>query len=221
MAHTPNEESKAKKTFSGKLPFRTTSEKHEDIYHAAKREGMSINAWMDKSLAAAAQHVPVETEAADATAADAMNWLMQADPQGFFKLIDQVQPRLKQQKVNDAVLWLSHVQKLLKDFDRLQNHFPNAIRFSVYLEQSVIPELAQLQDVPPNQQFLKLCARLMDGFAMQGADRNLDFRILISFIDDLNTLRNELINMEIVYLLEALLELSQCLEDLFDKYLEK
>ncbi|PLZ87400.1 MULTISPECIES: type II toxin-antitoxin system HicB family antitoxin [Fischerella] len=42
------------KPFSGKLPFRTTPEKHRKIFIAAKKSGTSINAWMDQVLTAAA-----------------------------------------------------------------------------------------------------------------------------------------------------------------------
>jgi predicted HicB family RNase H-like nuclease len=38
------------KPFSGKLPFRTTSENHRQIYLAAKKANKSINAWMDDVL---------------------------------------------------------------------------------------------------------------------------------------------------------------------------
>ncbi len=42
------------KPFSGKLPFRTTPEKHRKIFIAAKKAGTSINAWMDQVLTVAA-----------------------------------------------------------------------------------------------------------------------------------------------------------------------
>ena len=38
------------KPFSGNLPFRTTPEKHRQIYLAAKKANKSINAWMDDVL---------------------------------------------------------------------------------------------------------------------------------------------------------------------------
>lgn len=43
------------KPFSGKLPFRTKPERHQRIFLAAKLEGKSINAWMDDTLAEAAE----------------------------------------------------------------------------------------------------------------------------------------------------------------------
>ena len=39
--------------FSGKLPFRTTAERHRQIYLAAKQANKSINSWMDDVLAEA------------------------------------------------------------------------------------------------------------------------------------------------------------------------
>ncbi len=43
------------KPYSGRLPFRTTPERHRRIARAARAAGLSINAWMDKELAAAAE----------------------------------------------------------------------------------------------------------------------------------------------------------------------
>jgi predicted HicB family RNase H-like nuclease len=50
------------KPFSGKLPFRTSPERHRKIYLAATMAGKSVNAWMDDTLAEAAEkelHEPV------------------------------------------------------------------------------------------------------------------------------------------------------------------
>ena len=43
------------KSFSGKIPFRTTPEVHQSIYKAAQLEKKSVNAWMNKVLAEVAQ----------------------------------------------------------------------------------------------------------------------------------------------------------------------
>jgi predicted HicB family RNase H-like nuclease len=40
--------------FSGKLPFRTTPERHRKLFIAATTAGKSINAWMDEVLPQAA-----------------------------------------------------------------------------------------------------------------------------------------------------------------------
>jgi len=45
------------KPFSGKLPFRTSPEIHRDIYVAANRADLSINAWMESVLSRAAQQI--------------------------------------------------------------------------------------------------------------------------------------------------------------------
>lgn len=42
------------KPFSGKLPFRTSPERHRQLFLAATKSGTSINAWMDEVLAKAA-----------------------------------------------------------------------------------------------------------------------------------------------------------------------
>ena len=39
------------KPFSGNLPFRTTPQRHHQIFLAAKKAGKSINAWMDDVIA--------------------------------------------------------------------------------------------------------------------------------------------------------------------------
>ena len=41
------------KPFSGKLAFRTTPERHRQIFLASKKAGKSINAWMDDVLSQA------------------------------------------------------------------------------------------------------------------------------------------------------------------------
>ncbi len=46
---------KPDKSFSGKLPFRTSVERHRQIYLAAKKANKSINAWMDDILSEAAK----------------------------------------------------------------------------------------------------------------------------------------------------------------------
>ena len=43
------------KPFSGKLPFRTTPQRHRQIYLAAKKANKSINSWMDEILASEAE----------------------------------------------------------------------------------------------------------------------------------------------------------------------
>jgi predicted HicB family RNase H-like nuclease len=48
------------KPFSGHLPFRTTPERHRQIFVAAKLAGKSINAWMDDTLAQAVERALTE-----------------------------------------------------------------------------------------------------------------------------------------------------------------
>ncbi|MDF5714499.1 MAG: type II toxin-antitoxin system HicB family antitoxin [Rhizonema sp. NSF051] len=45
------------KPFSGKLPFRTSSENHRKIFIASRKVGKSINAWMDETLVKAADEI--------------------------------------------------------------------------------------------------------------------------------------------------------------------
>jgi predicted HicB family RNase H-like nuclease len=45
------------KPFSGKLPFRTTPDRHHKVFLAAAKAGKSINAWMDEVLLKAADEV--------------------------------------------------------------------------------------------------------------------------------------------------------------------
>lgn len=45
------------KPFSGKLPFRTTPQRHRQIYLAAKTANKSINTWMDEVLAKEAEKI--------------------------------------------------------------------------------------------------------------------------------------------------------------------
>jgi predicted HicB family RNase H-like nuclease len=48
------------KPFSGKVPFRTTPNRHRQVYLAARKAGKSINAWMDGVLARAATEALAE-----------------------------------------------------------------------------------------------------------------------------------------------------------------
>jgi len=45
------------KAFLGKLPLRTTPERHRKLFIAATKAGKSINAWMDETLEKAADEV--------------------------------------------------------------------------------------------------------------------------------------------------------------------
>jgi uncharacterized protein (DUF1778 family) len=211
MTHQATGESK--RVFSGKLPFRTTTEDHEQIYHAAVQAGMSINAWMAKALQEAAQKT-LKNGTATEVISSAMTELMQHDPQRFIQLIDQVQPHLKRQTANDAVIWLSYVQKLVQDFDRLQaNLAMPRIDFSAQLKQTVMPALLKYDDLPPDRLFLTLLARMFDAFAQQSqSDKKLDTRILIGLIEDLNNLKGQLKNVDIPRLFELLLHVSQQIE---------
>lgn len=46
---------KPNKPFSGKLAYRTTPERHRQIFIAASNRGKSLNAWIDDTLAIAAE----------------------------------------------------------------------------------------------------------------------------------------------------------------------
>jgi predicted HicB family RNase H-like nuclease len=50
------------KPFSGKLAYRTTSERHRMIAIAAKKAGKSINAWMDDVLAKETEPLTLQSE---------------------------------------------------------------------------------------------------------------------------------------------------------------
>jgi hypothetical protein len=209
----------SRRTFSGKLPFRTTPEIHEQIYHAATQAGMSINAWMDKALQAAAQHKLPTSASSEETISDDFSQLLRHDIQGFIRLVDQVQPHLKRQTATDAVIWLSHVQKLIQDFDQLQaNLTMPRIHFSAYLRQAIMPELLVHQNLSPDRLFLTLLARMFDTFAQQSqSDKQLDIRILTNLIDGLNHLKEQLKGMDISKLFELLLHASQQIEPLEDR----
>jgi predicted HicB family RNase H-like nuclease len=53
----PNWGSLPEKPFSGKLPFRTSTEHHRLIFLAASKAGKSMNAWMDEILVQEARNV--------------------------------------------------------------------------------------------------------------------------------------------------------------------
>jgi uncharacterized protein (DUF1778 family) len=217
MARQTNEESR--RVFSGKLPFRTTAENHKRIYHAATQEGMSINAWMDRALQKAAQTKLTNQTAPGKVISTEISELMQRDLQCFIRLIDQVQPHLTRQTANDAVIWLSHVDKLIQDVNRLQESLAMPCTFfSAYLTRTIMPELVRHKDLPPERLFLILLARMFDAFAQESqSDKQLDSQILTNLIHCLWHLKDQLKSKDIPQLFELLLQVSQQLETLEDR----
>jgi predicted HicB family RNase H-like nuclease len=104
------------KPFSGKLPFRTSPEIHRDIYIAASRADVSINAWMEAILSQAAQQaspVLLEAESAELSIAEYRYLLTQLQAK-INLLQDTVTPYLKQQPGVFADL-LNQIRPILKD----------------------------------------------------------------------------------------------------------
>lgn len=76
------------KSFSGKIPFRTTPEIHQDIYKAAQLEGKSVNAWMNNVLAEAAlRTVAIAEQIPSAVLAGVQEQIPLAVPAGVQELL--------------------------------------------------------------------------------------------------------------------------------------
>jgi hypothetical protein len=104
------------KTFSGKLPFRTKPEIHEDIFFAAKQAGKSINAWMEEVLSEAAKQKREESQEPSNPPPQSLQQLFQERPDAVFELIDTIKPELKSHKTRDTVDLIGDVEKLVSGF---------------------------------------------------------------------------------------------------------
>jgi hypothetical protein len=117
----PQEERDSSKTFSGKLPFRTKPEIHEDIFFAAKQAGKSINAWMEDVLKEAAKQKQEGPQGSSASnPSQSLQQLFQDRPDTVFELIDNIKPELKSHKTRDTVVLIGEVEKLVTGFVQIR-----------------------------------------------------------------------------------------------------
>jgi hypothetical protein len=116
------EEREPSKTFSGKLPFRTKPEIHEDIFFASKQAGKSINAWMEDVLSEAAKQKREETQGSASPPSQSLQQLFQDRPDAVFELIDNIKPELKSHKTRDTVVLMGEVEKLVAGFEQIRSH---------------------------------------------------------------------------------------------------
>jgi hypothetical protein len=122
----PQEEREPSKTFSGKLPFRTKPEIHEDIFFAAKQAGKSINAWMEDVLKDAAKQKQEDTQGSSvSTPSQSLQQLFQNRPDAVFELIDNIKPELKSHKTRDTVVLIGEVEKLVTGFEQIRAQLSN------------------------------------------------------------------------------------------------
>ena len=105
------------KPFSGRLPFRTTSENHRMIYRAATQAGKSINAWMEDALKESAHKASSRSPNEDAEPPSPSVQTLLEDRNGVAQLVNSVSPFLK---TPDSVQLLSRLEKLVIGLDAVQ-----------------------------------------------------------------------------------------------------
>jgi HicB family len=113
-------EEKRERSFSGKLPFRTTEDNHRNIYLAAQNAGVSINAWMEDVLSKAAQ-AQLSNEPSDAPLQPIQHWIME-NPQAIAGLVDDIKPLFKNQKMLTTFEFLNAFETLVSDWSKLKSH---------------------------------------------------------------------------------------------------
>jgi uncharacterized protein (DUF1778 family) len=212
MAQTSGGE--PEKTFSGRLPFRTKPEIHELIYRAAKQKGVSLNSWMEHaSKQVAEQELHQATEQAP-TSTGLAQQLMQKDPQTFFRLVDRLQKELKPQGIEHAIIWMSQVQTLMQDFDRLQTHLEmDKMRFSEYLEKFILSDLKQNPSQTSTEKFLEILSILLRSFGK--VDRSIEVLSITTrqkLIETLFKLRTQFKSDEVEIFLTVISEVVKTLE---------
>lgn len=105
------------KPFSGRLPFRTTSEIHRMIYRAATQAGKSINAWMEDALKESAHRASSRSPNEDGEPLSPSVQTLIEDRNGVAQLVNTVSPFLK---TPDSVQLLSRLEKLVIGLDAVQ-----------------------------------------------------------------------------------------------------
>jgi len=128
------------KPFSGKLPFRTSPEIHRDIYVAANRAELSINAWMESVLSQAAQQIGAEEgleslESAEPSIAEYQTLLtqlqgkisllesaiapyLQPQPGIFEDLLNQIKPILTDKELPNLIERVDQINSRLSSIRR-------------------------------------------------------------------------------------------------------
>jgi hypothetical protein len=136
------------KNFSGKLPFRTTPDIHEDIFFAAKQSGKSINAWMEEILKEAAKQKREAPEQSSAPPSHSLQKLFQEQPDTVFELIDTIKPELKSHKTRDTVSLMGEVERLVASYEliRAQVNRGDAQSTANLLNSAIHPLLKNTQE---------------------------------------------------------------------------
>jgi uncharacterized protein (DUF1778 family) len=185
-----------KPPYSGRLPFRTQPATHELIYRAAKKKGVSINSWMSTSLAQLAQWELERDPDEGSDSTGLAKQLMDRDPQVFLQLVDRVQQAIKPEGIQKALIWMSYVQALMQQFDRLQARIEvNRGSLANYLEDLLLPQIQDITGKTQNQNFLILLSITLQSLIAQSATEQgrsrqvLDMEPLTEFIKMLEKLQ--------------------------------
>jgi hypothetical protein len=136
------------KNYSGKLPFRTTPDIHEDIFFAAKQSGKSINAWMEEILREAAKQRREAPEQPSNPPSHSLQQLFQEQPDTVFELIDTIKPELKSHKTRDTVSLMGEIERLVASYEliRTQVNKGDAQTTANLLSSAIHPLLKNTQE---------------------------------------------------------------------------
>ncbi|KAM3093570.1 type II toxin-antitoxin system HicB family antitoxin [Phormidesmis sp. 146-35] len=107
-------------TFSGKLPFRTSSEIHRDISHQAKQAGKSINTWLEeaaiKALGESASEAPPESRLPE------LLQQLEKQPELMERFFEKITPYLKNRGPVGTIKFLGAVEQVLPSLETVRSH---------------------------------------------------------------------------------------------------
>ncbi|KAM3108639.1 type II toxin-antitoxin system HicB family antitoxin [Phormidesmis sp. 146-33] len=108
-------------TFSGKLPFRTSSDTHRAIAHKAKQMGKSINTWLEE-LALNALKEPETKQNQGSGIPSKLLGQLESQPELMEHFFDQIAPHLKNGGPVGTFKFLGAVEKVLPGLKAIKSH---------------------------------------------------------------------------------------------------
>lgn len=185
---------KPEKTFSGKLPFRTSPDVHKRIYLAAKQSGLSINAWMEAATdKVAKEQLEQGSDRKVADPSQLLQRLLAGKTSAIFDLVDQFKTKLKSQKTSASFEFIAAIEKLLLGWETVQQHV-NSEEISTVtdLVHSVNP-LLNHQDSEAALRFFAAIAQLAEGLAaIRACLKNDDANETLEIAEDVISLLMDL-----------------------------
>ncbi len=108
-------------SYSGKLPFRTSSDTHRAIAHKAKEMGKSINTWLEELALNALREPATKRDEKDGIPSTLIRQL-DSQPDRMEHFFDQIAPYLKNGGPVGTFKFLNAVEKVLPGLKAIKSH---------------------------------------------------------------------------------------------------